>query len=111
MADKKSGPTAEDIMSPAEMKPLLTKSKQGPVSCAIGLTKSKEGIILLDIKLKPKQLLAELKKKAAKLKLELDVPFFGSVRRMSTPSRRPVSSNSSSTKIQVAPCARNCWST
>jgi hypothetical protein len=74
MADKKSGPTADDIMSSAEMKPLLTKSKQEPVSCAIGLTKDKDGIVLLDKKLRPKQLLAELKKKAAKVKLDLDAP-------------------------------------
>jgi hypothetical protein len=74
MVDKKSGPGADEIMSPAEMKPLLAKSKQEPVSCVIGLTKNKDGVVLLDKKMKPKQLLAELKKKAAKIKLELDAP-------------------------------------
>jgi hypothetical protein len=74
MADKKSGPAFDDIMSSAEMKPLLIKSKHEPVSCVIGLTKEKDGIVFLDKKKKPKQLLAELKKQATKIKLELEAP-------------------------------------
>ncbi len=61
-------------MSSAEMKPLLIKSKREPVSCVIGLTKEKDGIVFLDKKKKPKQLLAELKKQATKIKLELETP-------------------------------------
>jgi hypothetical protein len=59
-------------MSIAEMKPLLARSKKEPVNCAFALTAKKEGILLLDKKIKPKQLMAELKKKATKLKLDLD---------------------------------------
>jgi hypothetical protein len=75
MADKKApkavGPDA--IMAPAEMKPILALSKRGtPISCAIALTKEKEGVILLHKKLKPKKLLAELKKEAADAGLALD---------------------------------------
>jgi hypothetical protein len=75
MADKKAtkavGPDA--IMAPAEMKPILALSKRGmPISCAIALTKEKEGVILLHRKLKPKKLLAELKKEAADAGLALD---------------------------------------
>lgn len=64
--------TADDIMSPAEMKPVLAKAKRGdPVSCAVGLTKEKDGLILLDKRLSPKKLLAELKKHAAEISLEI----------------------------------------
>lgn len=73
MAGGKSGPEPDDIMSPAEMKPLLTKSKQEPVSCAFALTAKKEGVILLDKRMKPKAVAAELRKRAAKLKLDLDM--------------------------------------
>jgi hypothetical protein len=59
-------------MSLAAMKPLLARSKKEPVNCAFALTAKKEGILLLDKKMKPKQLMAELKKKATKLKLDLD---------------------------------------
>jgi hypothetical protein len=72
MADKKAGPTPDDIMAPAEMKPLLIKSKQEPVNCAIGLTEDKLGVVLLHRRMKPKKLLAELKKKAKDVKLNLD---------------------------------------
>jgi hypothetical protein len=60
-------------MSPADMKPILAMAKRGdPVSCAIGLTSAKDGVILLDKKRRPKALAAELKKKAAGLGLDLD---------------------------------------
>ena len=76
MADKKGGKQAagpDDIMSPGEMKPILALARRGnPASCAIGLTKDKEGVILLDKRRKPKQLLAEMKKQAASLGLELE---------------------------------------
>ena len=89
MPDKKAakadGPDA--IMAPAEMKPILALSKRGtPISCAIALTKEKEGVILLHKKLKPKKLLAELKKEAADAGLVLETTTCGLVvpRSMST---------------------------
>jgi hypothetical protein len=75
MAEKKAAKAAgpDAIMAPAEMKPILALSKRGtPISCAIALTKEKEGVILLHKKLKPKKLLAELKKEAADAGLALD---------------------------------------
>ena len=51
MADKKAakGASPDDIMTPADMKPMLAMSKRGdPASCAIALTKDKDGVILLD---------------------------------------------------------------
>jgi hypothetical protein len=77
MADKKGGKSAspDDIMAPAAMKPILTTAKGGaPASCALGLTKQKEGVLLLDKRKKPKGLLAELKKQAAAIGLELELP-------------------------------------
>lgn len=68
---KQSGP--DDIMDPKEMKPILAESKRGrPAACAIALTKDKDGVILLDKRKKPKKLLAELKKQAGDLGLELE---------------------------------------
>lgn len=74
MADKKAGGTPEDIMKPAGMKPLLRNSKNRTVYAAIGLTKDKDGVVLLDYLVKPKKLLAMLKDEAKKVKLELDAP-------------------------------------
>ena len=65
----------DDIMSPADMKPILAHAKHaGPVSCVIALTQDKDGVILLDKRKKPKQLLAELKKQAAGAGLDLEKP-------------------------------------
>ena len=61
------------LMSPAEMKPLLLLSKREPVSAVIGLTKGKDGLVLLDKRMKPRKLVAQLKKKAADAKIELDM--------------------------------------
>ena len=61
------------LMSPAEMKPLLMLSKRDPVSAVIGLTKSKDGVVFLAKKVKPRKLVAQMKKHAAEAKMELDV--------------------------------------
>ena len=64
---------SEPLMSPGEMKPLLLLSKKQPISCAIGMTRDKAGVILLDKKAKPRKMLGMLKKKAALAKLDLDM--------------------------------------
>jgi hypothetical protein len=78
MADKKGSKkeaTSDDIMTPAEMKPILARAKHGdPASCVICLTKDKDGVILLDKRKKPKQLVSLLKKAAAAAGLELENP-------------------------------------
>ncbi len=74
MADKKGGVATDAIMSPAEMKPLLMLSKREPVSAVIGMTKDHDGVILLNRRLKPRKLLAQLKADARKAKVELDLP-------------------------------------
>ena len=73
MADKKGGVATDDIMSPAEMKPLLMLSKHQPVSAVVGMTKDKDGVILLSRRLKPRKLLAQLKADARKAKVDLDI--------------------------------------
>lgn len=73
METKKGGATPDDIMSPAELKPLLAMSKREPVNAAIGMTRDHEGVILLDRRIKPRKLLAQLKAEARKVKLELDI--------------------------------------
>ena len=76
MADKKGKKEAspDDIMSTAEMKPILAKAKRGdPVSCVIALTKDKEGVILVDKKKKPKKLRSDLKKMAEDAGLEIEM--------------------------------------
>lgn len=76
MIDKKGKKaTPDDIMSAAEMKPILAMARHGnPASCVIALTKDKEGVVLLHRRRAPKQLLAQLKKQAAGIGLELEVP-------------------------------------
>jgi outer membrane protein OmpA-like peptidoglycan-associated protein len=73
MADKKGGVATDDIMSPAEMKPLLMLSKHHPISAVVGMTKDKDGVILLSRRLKPKKLLVQLKADARKAKVDLDI--------------------------------------
>jgi hypothetical protein len=77
MAEKngdKNDASPDDIMSPSEMKPFLARARRGqPASCAICLTKDKDGVILLDKRRKPKQLAGELKKQAASIALALDM--------------------------------------
>ena len=63
----------KDLMSPAEMKPLLVQSKRKPVSCAVGMTKDKQGVLLLDRKVKPRKLMAELKSRAKSEGVDLDM--------------------------------------
>ncbi len=68
------GASADDIMAAGEMKMVLAVAKQGtPVSCAIALTKDKEGILLLDKRIKPKTLAANLRAQADDLSIELDM--------------------------------------
>jgi hypothetical protein len=73
MADKKGGVATDTIMSPAEMKPLLMLSKREPVNAVVGMTRDKDGVILLSRRIKPKKLLAQLKADARKAKIELDI--------------------------------------
>ncbi len=72
----KSGPTPDDIMASAEFKPILMKSKQEPVSCALALTAEKEGVLLLHKKTKPRKLMGSLKAEATKIKLNLETASF-----------------------------------
>jgi hypothetical protein len=79
VADKKGGKQAgpDDIMTHAEIKAVLAFAKRGdPASCAIALTKDKDGVLLLDKKRKPKAVLNELKKKAGAAGLELETTSF-----------------------------------
>lgn len=70
MADAGGG---KDLMSAAEMKPLLVQSKRKPVSCAVGMTKDKQGVLLLDRKVKPRKLMAELKSRAKGEGVDVDM--------------------------------------
>ena len=63
---------SDKIMEAAKMKPLLALSKREPVQAAIGLTSDGEGVVLLDKRLKPKKVLAQLKAMANKEKVKLD---------------------------------------
>ncbi len=61
------------LMSPAEMKPLLLLSKRDPVSAVIGLTKAKDGVVFLTKKVRPRKLMAQMKKRAADARLDLEM--------------------------------------
>jgi len=70
--DGEDGGNGKDLMSASELKPLLVQSKRKPVSCAIGMTKDKQGVLLLDRRMKPRKLMAAMKAKAKSAGLELD---------------------------------------
>jgi hypothetical protein len=70
-APTKEEPVSDKIMKPAGMKVLLSRSKTEPVQAAIGVTVEGDGIILLDKKMKPKKVLAQLKKEAAAANIKL----------------------------------------
>jgi hypothetical protein len=72
-ASGKPPATVEDIMSTADMKPILLEAKRGgEVSCVVGLSREKDGVILLDKRTPPKQLRDQLKKQAQEIGLELE---------------------------------------
>ena len=55
---KAADPT--DVMDVSELKQLLHLSKRQQINCAIGLTRDKQGVVLLHRRTKPRKLLAEL---------------------------------------------------
>jgi hypothetical protein len=70
MAKPPAGPEA--IMSATEIKVLLAKAKRGDaINCALGMTKDKDAVLLLDRKKKPRKLMAELRKKGQDAGLEI----------------------------------------
>jgi len=69
---KSKGGDSPGLMLPAELKPLLKLSRRRPVSCAVVLTKDRQGVALLDRKVKPRKLAATLKARAKAAGLELD---------------------------------------
>ena len=73
-APDKKGPTPDDIMAPAQMKPLLALSKREPVNAAMGITADKLGVLFLHKLMKPKKALAELRTQAKKIQLGIESP-------------------------------------
>ncbi len=67
---------SDKIMEAAKMKPLLALSKREPVQAAVALTAEGDGVVLLDKRLKPKKVLAQLKALAGKEKIKLETSTF-----------------------------------
>lgn len=63
---------AGEVMSAADMKPLLKLSRRRPVSCVVAMTKDKQGVVLLHRRKKPRKLMAELRRQAAAAGMELN---------------------------------------
>ena len=59
---KGDGPV--EVMPAAELKPLLVLSKRQAVGYAIGMTRDKQGVVLLHRRKKPRKLMAELLRQA-----------------------------------------------
>jgi len=72
MAAKDGDDGPGGLMSPAELKQALKFAKRKPVSCVIGFTKDKQGVILVDRRKKPRKLLGEVQAKAKAAGLVLD---------------------------------------
>lgn len=66
-------PEPPDFMAKAKLKPLLKLSRRRPVSCAICFSKDRDGIIFLHKRMKPRRALAELRRKAKALGLDLNL--------------------------------------
>lgn len=62
------------LMTAAELKPLLRLSRRRPVSCAICMTKSNEGIVLMDRRMKPRRVLSQFRREAKENDLALNLP-------------------------------------
>ncbi len=60
-------------MSPAELRAALKRAGDKPASCVIGLTKTRQAVILLDRLKKPRKLLGEAKAQAKTAGLDLDL--------------------------------------
>ena len=63
----------DEIMPAALMKPVLTKAKTEKVSVVVGLTKTKDGLIMLHAKMPPKKLRGTLLKAAKQCEVDLVV--------------------------------------
>ena len=61
-----------EVMSAAELKPLLRLSRRRPVSCAICMTKDREGVVLLNRRMKPRKVMAELRRQATAASMGLN---------------------------------------
>jgi hypothetical protein len=72
--DEEDAASPDDIMSPSEMKPILSKAKRGgTVFFVVGMTSDKEGLVLLDRRRAPKALVTALRKQATELGLEVNL--------------------------------------
>ena len=65
--------SADGIMSAADLRPLLNLSKRQPVGCAVALTKDKQAILLLHRTMRPRKVMADLRKQAVAAKVDLDL--------------------------------------
>ena len=71
----KGGAAAGDaeVMDKAELKQVLMLAKRKPVSCVIAMSKDGQAVLLLDKRVKPKKLVAELKRSAKEKSIDLEI--------------------------------------
>jgi hypothetical protein len=62
------------LMTKAEIKPLLRLSRRRPISCAICMTKDGEGVVLLNRRVKPRKVMAQMRRDAKEAGLALNFP-------------------------------------
>lgn len=72
LAARKDDGDGGGLMPVAELKPLLRLARRRGVSCAIAMTKAKQGVILLHRRMKPKKLREEMKRQAKAAGMDLD---------------------------------------
>ena len=64
--------SVDDIMSAAEMKPILAVAKREPVSVSLGLTGDKSAAIMVSKRAGPKKVRSQMRAEAKKLKIEIE---------------------------------------
>lgn len=67
-------PEEAALMTEAELKPLLRLSRRRPISCAICMTKDGAGVVLMDRRIKPRKVMAQMRRDAKEIALPLNLP-------------------------------------
>ena len=70
----KAGDKEPGLMTHAELKPLLRLSRRRPLACAICMTKDNEAVLLVDRRIKPRKVMAQMRRDAKDSDIALNLP-------------------------------------
>ena len=67
-------PEETALMTKAELKPLLRLCRRRPLSCAICMTKDGAAVVLMNRRIKPRKVMAQMRRDAKDMALPLNLP-------------------------------------